>query len=318
MKIFSKKTNPNVAELRTIGLCDATTDSELSIRQLELTPNTSENSFQLNPNHMQKKYSKESIDSGCQNEHIRSDDDTWRHCDLKIVDITKQDISGNKNNNNNKKKNTLDLAVNCRKSLSTLSDASSCGTNRSVTSSTSDQQKRKDAPKYHSTIKSRLHKDASISRSKSFQEQDVRKSNQARFYVSSRGMHHNDFNDDYKLSKTISHHNIEITIEDTDANEMPHINHKLMTTPQKPVRKIKPNYGSTSLNSSDNYERHHHKIRSGHVLGRIFRRMRKLSLAWRKSKNKSRTRGELFPYIFYTHSFVIRIWVFELTLFPEF
>ncbi|XP_031628773.1 diacylglycerol kinase theta isoform X2 [Contarinia nasturtii] len=280
-------------ELRTIGLCDATTDSELSIRQLELTPNTSENSFRINPNNMQQKYSKESIDSGCQNEHIRCDDDTWRHCDLNIVDITKHISSNNNNDNSNKKKDTLDLAVNCRKSSSsTLSDASSCGTNRSATSSTSDQRKRKDSPKYHSAVKGRFHKDASVSRSKSFQEQDVRKSNQARFYISSRGMRHNDaFNDDYKLSKTISHHNIEITIEDTDASATPLINHKSVATP-KPSGKIKANYCSAPLNSSDlNYERHHHKIRSGHILSRIFRRMRKFSMPWRKSKNKSRTRA---------------------------
>lgn len=271
-----------IAELRTIGLSDATSDSELSIRHLELTPNTSENSFRLNPNAhtncMMQKQSKESIDSGCQNETHNSDnirnDDTWRHCDLNIVDITKH-------NSNNRKMDTLDLAVNCRKSSSsTLSDASSCGTNQSASI---EQRERKDSPKYHSAVKSRLQKDSLVSRSKSFQEQDVRKPSNARFYIVRRN--HN-FDNDYKLSKTISHHNIEITIEDTDAQAEP-INHISTTYHSK---KHKHNECSSVNSSVLNYDRH--KVRSGHILSRIFRRMRKFSMGWRKSKNKSRTRGE--------------------------
>lgn len=246
------------------------------------------------------KQSKESIDSGCQNEtnqnseHIRNssdgDGDTWRHCDLKIVDITKHISS-------NRKKDTLDLAVNCRKSSSsTLSDASSCGTNRST-----DQQqerKRKDSPKYHSVIKNRLRKDASVSRSKSFQEQDVRKPN-TRFYILRRNPN-NEFDNEYKLSKTISHHNIEITIEDTDAIDEP-INHSTILKPRKKPKQSE----CSSLNSRElKYQRS--KIRSGHILSRIFRRMRNLSMAWRRSKNKTRTRGE-FPF---KMSFVL---VFRLT-----
>lgn len=227
---------------------------------------------------MQNK-SKESIDSGCQNETQNCEniqnDDTWQHCDLNIVDITKH-IS------NNKKKDTLDLVVNCRKSSSsTLSDASSCGTNRSTST---EQRKRKDSPKYHSVIKSRMRKDATVSRSKSFQEQDVRKPNI--FYILRRNPN-NEFDNEYKLSKTISHHNIEITIEDTDANEQP-INHSsaMVSTKKKPKQN-----DCYSLNSRD-MKYHRQKIRSGHILGRIFRRMRNLSMAWRRTKNKSRTRGE--------------------------
>lgn len=271
-----------LAELRTIGLSDATSDSELSIRHLELTPNTSVNSFRLSPNaHFActtQKYSKESINSGCQNEthnceHIRNE--IWHHCDLNIVDITKH-------NNRNRKMETLDLTVNNRKSSSsTLSDASSCGTNRSATST--DQKKRKDSPKYHSAMRNRLRKDATVCRSKSFQEQDVRKATNPRFYILRRNPQ-SDLSE-FQLNKTISHHNIQITIEDTDANEQP-INHKSLHQ-----RKKIAHYECSSINSSDlNYDRH--KIRSGHILGRIFRRMRKLSMAWRKSKNKSRTRGE--------------------------
>lgn len=278
---MNQSNTESVAELRTIGLSDATSDSELSIRHLELTPNTSENSFRLSPNancdsRDRSKHSKESIDSGCQNEthnseHIRND--TWRHCDLNILDITKH-------NNSNRKMDTLELIGNNRKSSSsTLSDASSCGTNRSGTSS--EQKKRKDSPKYHSVRRNYLRKDAIVSRSKSFQEQDVRKISNPRIYILRRRPQ-TDF-DDFELSKTISHHNIEITIEDTDANEQP-INHRTVQHCQST-----PSNEFVSNNSSDlNFKRH--KIRSGHILGRIIRRMRKLSMAWRKSKNKTRTR----------------------------
>lgn len=276
--------NEQTAELRTIGLSDGTSDSENSIRHLELTPNTSENSFRLSPHaHCEStasKHSNQSSDSGCQNEthngeHIQND--TWQHCDLNILDITRL-------NCNNRKMDTLDLTVNYRKSssdASTLSDASSCGTNRSGTSS-GEQKKRKDSPKYHSVIRNRLRKDNSVSRSKSFQEQDVRKPSNARFYCLRRNPD-TDF-DEFQLSKTISHHNIEIFIEDTDANEEP-INHSPI--PQR-CRKITPNERSTSDISFNR-----HKIRSGHVLSRIFRRMQKFSMGWRKTKNKTRTRGEL-------------------------
>lgn len=180
---------------------------------------------------------------------------------------------------------TLDLAVNYQKSSSsTLSDASSCGTNQSISGS---QTKRKDSPKYHSIIRNRLRKDATISRSKSFQEQDVRKTSNARFYILRRHNAANDF-DNFELNKTISHHNIEITIEDTDANEQP-INHNtLMQCGRKKCNQIE----CSSLNSSEvNVSRQ--KVRSRRLLGRLFRRMRTLSMAWRKPKNKTQPRGEL-------------------------
>lgn len=272
-----------------------TSDSDLSIRHLELTPNTSETSFRLTPHRTTKcesstsKHSKESIDSGCQNEthngeNIRNDDTSWRHCDLNILDIKK---CNSNSDNNNRKMDTLDLNYgNYRKSSSsTLSDVSSCSTNRSAVSC--ETKKPKDSPKYHSAMRSRSHSKSSISRSKSFQEQDVRKTANARFYVLRRNQTNNAFDNDFKLNKTISHHNIEITIEDTDANEQP-INHSPIVRRR---RKIGRNEWS-SVNSDD-FTSHRQKIRSGHVLGRIFRRMRKLSMAWRKSKPKTRTRGEL-------------------------
>lgn len=283
-----------------------TSDSDLSIRHLELTPNASETSFRLTPHRTQSsksKHSKESIDSGCQNEtthngeNIRcNNDDTWQRCDLNILDIKKC----NSSDNNNRKMDTLDLMVgNYRKSSSsTLSDVSSCSTNRSVSGDTTTtatvtkkQQQQKDAPKYHSAvIRNRLRKDSSlILRSKSFQEQDVRKTANARFYILRRNQTNNDFDDDdnFKLNKTISHHNIEITIEDTDANEQP-INHSPVGQRR---RKIGRNEWS-SVNSGD-FNSHRQKPHSNHLWGRIFRRMRKLSMAWRKPKIKTRRRGEL-------------------------
>lgn len=286
---WTKKNRSNInsiAELRTIGLCDETSDSELSIRRLELTPNTSENSFRLSPCHSVQKHSKESLDSGCQNEttthnngeNIRNND-SWRDCDLNIVNITKHN-----SNSNNRKMETLDLTVNCRKSSSsTLSDASSCATNSRSTST--EQKKRKDSPKYHSVVRNRLRTDSTVSRSKSFQEQDVRKPSKIRSYVVRRNPQ-NDFGD-CKLSKTYSHHNIEITIEDTDAtDEQQPDNHCTAPKSQKRNRTV-----DSASNSRDSYY-DRHKVRSGHVLSRIFRRMRKLSMGWRKSKNKSRNRGE--------------------------
>lgn len=276
-----------------------TSDSDLSIRHLALTPNTSESSFRLTPHPTKccesstSKHSKESIDSGCQNEthngeNVRNDDTSWRHCDLNTLDIKKC----NSDNNNSKKMDTLDLNVgNYRNtSSSTLSDVSSCSTNRSVSC---ESKKQEDSPKYHSVVRSRSRKDTSISRSKSFQEQDVRKTANARFHILRRNQTNNAFDNDFKLNKTISHHNIEITIEDTDANEQP-INHSPVVQRR---RKIGRNEWS-SVNSGD-FNSNRQKVRSGHVLGRIFRRMRKLSMAWRKSKPKTRTRGELkFAFLF--------------------
>lgn len=277
-----------------------TSDSDLSIRNLELTSNASENSFRLTPTHRTQsstsKHSKESIDSGCQNEthngeHIRHHDNTatWQHCDLNILDIKKCN-----SDNNNRKMDTLDLMVgNYRKSSSsTLSDVSSCSTNRSVAGDAKKQQK-ENSPKYHSAVRNRLRKDSSlVLRSKSFQEQDVRKTANARFYLLRRNpQHNNDYDNDdgnnghFKLNKTISHHHIEITIEDTDANEQP-INHSTVVQRQ---RKIGRNEWS-SINSDD-YKSHRQKDRSSHMWRRIFRRMRKLSMAWRKPKTKLRARG---------------------------
>lgn len=272
----------SIAELRTIGLYDATSDSELSIRHLELTPNPSVNSFRLSPNaqYTPPKRSKESIDSGCQNEAQNCENnryDKWHHCDLNIVDITKH-------NSNSRKKETLELTIcNRKSSSSTLSDASSCGTNRSTPAG--QQKKRKESPKYHSVTRVRTHKDSLVSRSKSFQEQDVRKSKVGSRFYNIRRNPQSDLHE-FQLNKTISHHNIEITIEDTDAQQQPFVSRNLATSSF-----IGSHNECSSYNSGDmKYDRH--KARSGHILSRIFRRMRNLSMAWRKTKNKSRNRGE--------------------------
>lgn len=142
--------------------------------------------------------------------------------------------------------------------------------------------------KYHSIVRNRLHKDSFVTRSKSFQEQDLKASsnNRTRFYILRCNRRNNDY-DGYQLDETISHHNIEITIEDTDADKSQHTAINSIYD----RRKENQNDDSTSLNSSEvKFDRS--KVRSGHMLGRIFRRMRKFSMAWKKSKNKSRTRGE--------------------------
>lgn len=249
----------------------------MSIRHLDLTPNTSESSFRLTPNSQLKKQSKDSIDSGCQNEAIQSNCENDRngcYCDLNTYN----------NNRDVRKKDTLDLTVNNRKSSSsTLSDASSCGTNN-------DRIKR-ESQKYHSIARNRQRKDALVARSKSFQEQDIKLPSNARFNILRRQNRTKNNFDQQMIDEIISHHNIEITIEDMDAdqpNKQTRINND--RAPNRESSKFVQNECS-SVNSSElNYDRG--KIRSGHILGRIFRRMRKLSMTWRKSKNKSKTRGE--------------------------
>lgn len=279
------------AELRTIGFSDATTDSELSIRHLELTPNTSEISFRLSPNMhypsvnaTHQKYSKESIDSGCQNETIRYNCETNRkehHCDIRIVDITEH------NRKFNRKMDRLDLTVNQQStSSSTLSDASSTTTTSKIITV---EQRRRESQKYHSVVRSRFRKDGLVARSKSFQEQDVKPFNSnTRFYVPRRTRLRNDF-DQYPLDETISHHNIEITVEDMDADNERTTDS--LQSPDAPTITRSGHNECSSLNSSEiKYNRS--KIRSGHILGRILRRMRKFTTAWRRSKNKARSRGE--------------------------
>lgn len=268
-----------LAELRTIGFSDAS-DSELSIRQLDLTPNDSEISFHLSPNQHTtyktgRKISKESIDSGCQNEtNIDETKQTDHHCDI-IVDIT---------NRNANRKNKLDLTVN-KSSSSTLSDVSS--SSKLIDNTKSDTNSRKKHSKKYHSAKRRLRKESIISRSRSFQEQDVKANmRNSRFFVRRHDTHPNE----YSLDESVSHHNIEITVEDMDDINKTCSSRQLLNADQSTNKDSK--IESTSLDSYELNYGNHNKVRSSHIWGRIFRRMRKLSVGWRKPRCKTRRRGE--------------------------
>lgn len=260
--------------MRTIGYFDAN-DSDLSIRHLDLTPNDSEFSLHLSPN-VRPKYSKESIDSGCQHEAIADDKNRTDNCDNEnniIVDDKCHDDANSRNYRRH------DLTVN-KSSSSTLSDMS-CS-NQMMESEAS---RLADAKKYHSA-KRRLRNETLIGRSRSFQEQDVKPVlRNSRFYIRRHDPPEHPVNHNLASDETVSHHNIEITVEDMDRDaEQPQ--------PIKPFNRKKYLVDSTSLDSYEiKYERT--KLRSGHILGRIFRRMRKISIGWRKSGCKTRGRGDL-------------------------
>lgn len=276
MKSKNNTKMQSIAELRTIGFCDAI-DSDLSIRHLDLTPNDSEFSFHLSPN-VRPKYSKESIDSGCQHEAIADDTNRTDNCDNEnrfIVDSTCPDA-----NSRNYLRHGLTVSAT---SSSTLSDMS-CS-NRTMES---DASRLKEAKKYHSA-KRRLRKESLIGRSRSFQEQDAKPAlRNSRFFIRRHDPPEHPVNLNVANEETVSHHNIEITVEDMD----PDVNDaRQPLQPPKPLNRKKYFADSTSLDSYEmKYERT--KLRSGHIFGRIFRRMQKISANWRKSGCKVRGRGE--------------------------
>lgn len=268
------------AELRTIGFCDVV-DSELSIRRLGLTPNDSEFSFHLSPI-VPPKYSKESIDSGCQHEAIVDDTNRIEHCDSDTTRIIIDDLTCQNINGRNYRRH--DLTVNASSS-STLSDIS--GSNRTLES---DANPLSEAKKYHSA-KRRQRKESLIGRSRSFQEQDVKPAvRNSRFFIRRHEPPEHQVHLNLTNDETVSHHNIEITVEDMDPDDGAD-----ETQRPHPVQKIAPRTNrpidSTSLDSYEiKYERS--KLRSGHLFGRLMRRMRKISHGWRKSGCKIRGRGE--------------------------
>lgn len=183
------------------------------------------------------------------------------------------------------------------------------------------QHHRKQEPKkYHSAI-SRI-RNESVMRSKSFQEQGVKPLlRNSRFFVNrhppvsataAAQMH---VNSDFSLD-TVSQ-NIEITVQDddgvhhlnedddgfnsggggwhriggrnlTDANAGGHSFSSSSTTTTTTTAAFDRYGGGGSGGGSTENER----IKSGHILGRILRRMRKISFGWKKSKCKIR-RGDL-------------------------
>lgn len=183
------------------------------------------------------------------------------------------------------------------------------------------QHHRKQEPKkYHSAI-SRI-RNESVMRSKSFQEQGVKPLlRNSRFFVNrhppvsataAAQMH---VNSDFSLD-TVSQ-NIEITVQDddgvhhlnedddgfnsggggwhriggrnlTDANAGGHSFSSSSTTTTTTTAAFDRYGGGGSGGGSTENE----QIKSGHILGRILRRMRKISFGWKKSKCKIR-RGDL-------------------------
>lgn len=262
--------------MRTIGFCDAI-DSDLSIRHLDLTPNDSEFSFHLSPN-VRPKYSKESIDSGCQHEGIAYDANRAEICDNDDTRIVIVDNMCHDANNRIERRN--DLTVNVSSS-STSSDID-CS-NKTVESEAS---RLKEATKYHS-VKRRLRKESLVGRSRSFQEQDVKPIlRNSRFFIRRHDPPQHPVDMNSANDETVSHHNIEITVEDMDPDDK---------ETRQPFDRKTYLVDSTSLDSYEmKYQRT--KLRSGHIFGRLFRRMRKISVGWRKSGCKFRGRGE------YTHS----------------
>lgn len=237
----------------------------------------------MSPNNHLKKRSKDSIDSGCQNETIPQHcENHEKYCNCDITTY---------NDKNNGGKDTLDLNVNYRQSSpSTLSDASSCSTNKF------NDRTNRESQKYHSIVRNRKRKETLVGRSKSFQEQDVKLSSIARFNIARRHNRRNNNFDEEITDDVILHPNIEITIEDMDADEQmtqtdPYSSIHNDRTPSDDSAKHSQNECSSVNSSEFHYDRG--KVRSGHILGRIFRRMRKLSMAWRRSKCKARTRGEV-------------------------
>lgn len=282
----------SLAELRTIGFCDAS-DSELSIRHLELTPNESEISFHLSPNTRH-----ESTNNGSR--HPSTSSATSRDSVSDRSSSPTANLTNYETNNRNEQ--NCDIIVNV-----TNSDASSKNSKRIdrnfekfFCSTTSKWSNKADSKKYHS-IKNRLRNEAQVGRSKSFQEQDVKPiTRYSRFFTS---RHHDDMSlAEYNKysSETVSHHNIEITIEDTDStteskscscqrllSDSPvlssHIQNRKdsLTVPaaRKPYK--------LNMDSVRN-------VKSGHIIGRIFRRMRKITVGWRKTKCKTRRGVYLF------------------------
>lgn len=153
--------------------------------------------------------------------------------------------------------------------------------------------KNESSKKYHS-IKNRLRNETQVGRSKSFQEQDIKPHSRYSRFFSSR--HHDDMSlAQYNRfsAETVSHHNIEITIEDTELTNSRSCSCQRLLT-DSPVlsshiqnRKDSLTVPTTRKPYKLNMESVRN-VRSGHILGRIFRRMRKITSGWRKSRCKTR------------------------------
>lgn len=157
--------------------------------------------------------------------------------------------------------------------------------------------KKRSHEKYHRKLTQPFNRirNESVTRSKSFQEQGVKPLltlPRSRFYVK-REMIDNDFN-----LETVSQQNIEISIDNDYDKKMG------ITVTDDDDDDDDDGTGENEKPIYHTYKRKREKnVHSGHILGRIFRRMRKFSLGWRKSRCKIH-RGELvfffsFNYFFY-------------------
>lgn len=350
------------AELRTIGLCDAT-DSELSIRHLELTPREGKVNFYLSPQSRQTLVTKAAAakartsgsgavaatyaqfyggsssggGAGCGGTSVggaistdslahsdQSDYELKRnnHCDI-ILDMT----------NNRSTIKCIDSATNTDP-LDYTVYAAGDGKDSELTA------RRKIATRYHSTALSRVRNESIVSRSKSFQEQGVRPSaRNSRFFVKRQQQRHANETNEFNLD-TVSHQNIEITVEDTDpfltagyrnrndnivnsdsnmSWQRLHDGQTCLGAEKNPRRWAKEPFKLATRTLSSTTQ-HLFELPtyddvkswgSGHILGRIFRRMRKISFGWRKSKCKFR-RGDCvfhFFFQFFFSSVLFCFWV---------
>lgn len=150
--------------------------------------------------------------------------------------------------------------------------------------------KKRSHEKYHRKLTQPLNRirNESVTRSKSFQEQGVKPLltlPRSRFYVK-REMIDIDFG-----METVSQQNIEISI-DNDYDK------KMGITVTDDDDDDDDGTGENEKPIYHTYKRKREKnVHSGHILGRIFRRMRKFSLGWRKSRCKIH-RGELVFFFF--------------------
>lgn len=202
-------------------------------------------------------------------------------------------VDANINNNNKLISNVESIRNTPSTGSATVVVMDGCGRSMS-------NYRKQEPQKYHSAI-SRI-RNESVMRSKSFQEQGVKPLlRNSRFFVNRH--HPNHISSDYSLD-TVSQ-NIEITVQDEDgvvnANDSQctgcgavgvggwrHIGSgggRGYGDPDSTAAAVLP--ATYSLYSSGSNDR----VKSGHILGRIFRRMRKISLGWRKSRCKIR-RGD--------------------------
>lgn len=256
------------------------------------------------------------------------------HCDI-ILDITN-------NNSSNRASDKCIATSTLTTTLTTGNERPACGSGHVCGNSGESKIAcaiQKTGTRYHSTALSRVRNESIVSRSKSFQEQGVRSPmRSSRFFVKrQQQLQANDLND-YN-SDTASHQNIEITVEDTDpysstgygnSDDHCHTNSDSQMDWQRlcddkcsvsgsmkhyrrwtnePFRLASKTITSTTqhLFEMPTYD----DVKSwgnGHILGRIFRRMRKISFGWRKSKCKVR-RGDcvLTLILFFSFVFVFLI-----------